>query len=206
MVGNKRICDYVIEAIHLHLYRISPANARFIFLAYLRYYPQFRAFSGRQARSRARNQPHRQSQAGLVQEFIRKYEKEVASLSKDELSLETLDRSKLEPADWETGFSFVPVDMQDPFLMAYSLMAVPEIVKELMVPRRSGTRPDNWDYHMEHRFFTLYSHFLLYRTEADIPKFFAPVLANFNVSSEIADLLGELIGAQIRVDNYDGVQ
>jgi hypothetical protein len=122
-------------------------------------------------------------------------------LDSDKINAENLDWASLSLADWDTGLKFVPQDSQDPVYFDFVKRAVQTAIPKLVISRHMRSRDDHWDYALPHRFFRRFARFLLNRSILEIDDLTIPLVNNFAISEEMADLFGEILSAADEINN-----
>ena len=194
----KRVCDYVIEALH-ELYKISPTDANAILFGYIMLKPKFDADNLPDKRGM-----QRKSRAEAIWDFVEKYKTELEAICGVQVHYQDLKLNTQNIQTFETAFQIIPADTEDSNHLDYIKKMVERFSGTFFKETRDSRKNDTIVYYkLKHRFFKKFAFFLLHRDLSELSSWTKEIIKTFGPTEETANFLSELVLAEDQTGRYE---
>lgn len=189
----KRICDYVIEAIHnSKLWVQNSEVAQSILFGYIKLKPKYTKIV---AEKRKEIGWGRISKKSILEEL----ENRNSDFTFESISFDINNITSLDIHDLEIVLQLIPSDTKSKIHLEIYAKALPILATRLLIDRRSykefyGDNPHI--YSLRLRVFRNFAYFILNREEKDIDLFLKPFVDSFSSTEETASFIAELVSAE----------
>jgi len=189
----KRICDYVIEAIHKSkLWEQNSKFAQSILFGYVKFKP---IYKNAVAEIRKKQGWGRIFKSSILEELKKKN----ADFTFENISFDINDIALLDIHALEIVLQLIPSNTKDKIHLDIYAKAFPSLASQLFKDRRSY-KDDSGDdtniYILRQRIFKNFAYFILQREKSEIDAFLKPLVDSFSSTEETASFIGELVSAE----------
>ncbi|XMO87170.1 AVAST type 4 anti-phage nuclease Avs4 [Algibacter sp. AS12] len=201
-IGNyKRICDYVIESIHVSkLWEENPKVAQAIFLGYIKLIPIYKSIESKKRKERSFGRGI--SKSSILEEF----DKKTTDFSFSKLLFDIADIDLLDIHDLEIVYQLIPSNTKDSIHLEIITKTLPLLASRLLMDRRDYDREygDNTKiYSLRNQIFKKLATFILLRKTEEIDLYLNPIINSFEATEEVASLIGEFVSAENKLNRYE---
>jgi len=196
------ITAFVTSTIQYYLWSISPADANSIFLGYLLLKPKYELLRDELRRENFKKEIYQHSETDLKDRFIKKYAQELDKIEKNNIRYDEI--SNIESIDLytlKTAFDLLPEPPTSDDHKKILTMIMPIFAKNFMADRH--LEKERVDYSLRHQFWEKLAYFILNLPKDEIKTYLRPFIDNAQYSDETADLLGEFISIEDRLQKYE---
>jgi hypothetical protein len=200
-VGNKRICDYVIESIHeSKLWELDSNIAQTILLGYIKLKPIYNKIHNEKRKEQ--NTWGRISKSAILKDF----ERNLGSFSFTNLSYNIQDVTSLDIEDLEIIYQLIPSNTCDTTHLEIYKNTLPIIIPQLLKNRNQRHKEHtiaSHIYSLQLRIAKRFAHFILERNLNEIDNYLRPFIDSFDATEETATFLDEIISAEDYNNKYE---
>ena len=198
-IGNyKRLLDYSVEALLKDLWDISSVDALSIFLGYLLLKPKHIKLMEKLYQENCKKHIFQISQEEVIKNFLEKNKTDLEKVINNKLEFNYI--KNIEQLDLEilgVAFELIPTITKNEVCKSFINIVLPIFAKKALKDSRDV------DYALKHRIFKKFAYFILSREKAEIKGYIQPFIEHFTCSSDMADLLSEIISAEDTLKRYD---
>ncbi|BAY67136.1 hypothetical protein NIES22_72990 (plasmid) [Calothrix brevissima NIES-22] len=197
----KRICDYVIEAVHRSkLWEQNPEVAKSILFGYIKLKPIYKNIIT--AKRKATGYGERISKSSIFEELLN------IDFTFKDVPFEIKDIDLLDIHDLEIIHQLIPSHTKDKIHLDIYEKSLPLLASQLLKDRRSyKDKDDSGDdsdiYSLRLRIFKKFAHFILQREKSEIDTFLKPFVDSFSSTEETKTFIEELVSAEDYLNNYE---
>lgn len=189
----KRICDYVIEAIHKSkLWEQNHKIAQSILFGYIKLRPQYKKIISEKRKEQAWG---RISKKSILEEL----DKVNSDFSFESIKFDISDIASLDIRDLEIVYQLIPPDTKDKIHLDIYAQSLPIVAPQLLMDRRSykdESGDDSNIYIVRKHIFKKFAYFILQREVSEIDKFIKQFKDFFSATEETASFVEELVSAE----------
>lgn len=196
----KRICDYVIEAIHnSELWKDNSKIAQSILFGYIKTQPIYKKII---------TEIRKEKGWGRISKIsiFEKLDKINVDFTVDNLSFDLNDIDALDIHDLEIVLQLIPSDTKDNIHLDIYAKSLPLLASQLLKDRRSY-KDDSGDnsnlYSLRLKIFKRFAYFILQRDKTEIDVFLKPFLDSLSSTEETASFIGEIVSAEDNLNTYE---
>jgi hypothetical protein len=200
-VGNKRICDYVIESIHeSKMWELYSKEAQTILLSYIKLKPIYNNIYNQKRKEQGfwRRIP----KSSILQEF----DKRITDFSFINISFDIHYLDSFDIHDLEIIYQLIPSNTKDEIHLKIYEKSLPLIASKLLIDRRSykdAFGEDSNIYLLRLHIFKRFAYFILEREIQEIDTYIQPFIDNFSGTEEMSSFLDKIISAEDYKDRYE---
>ena len=196
----KRICDYVIEAIHKSkLWEQNSKFAQSILFGYVKFKP---IYKNAVEEIRKKQGWGRISKSSIKE----KLNKTNADFSFENTSFDINEISALDIHALEIVLQLIPSNTKDKIHLDIYARILPSLASQLLKDRRSY-KDDSGDdtniYLLRQHIFKNFAYFILQREESEIDVFLKPFIDSFSSTEETAAFISELVSGEDYLNKYE---
>lgn len=189
----KRICDYVIEAIHKSkLWEQNHKTAQSILFGYLKLRPLYKKIIAEKRKEKGWGRIPKSS-------ILEELDKETADLSFESIVFDISDIASLDIHDLEIVYLLIPQDTKDKIHLDIFAKSLPILAPQLLKDRRKykdESGDDSNIYVVRQHIFKKFAYFILHRKISEIDGFLKPFADSFSSTEETASFIEELVSAE----------
>jgi len=197
-VGNKRVCDYVIKAIHeSDMWNLFFNDAQSILLGFIKLKPIYNQICFEKRKTQ--DAWGRISKYAHINDFESKIKKQFGDFSLKDLSFDIQNIISFNIDDLETIYQLIPSNTRDIIHLDIYKNTLPIIVPQLLVDRRNNEEEEEYDlniYSLRLHIFRRFANFILERDLNEIDNHLQPFIDFFNATEETSYFLDEVINAE----------
>jgi hypothetical protein len=200
--SHSYITAFVTSTIKYYLWDISPADAQSIFVGYLLLKPKYDSLREEVRQENFKKGIYERSERELRELFIKKYSKELDEFSANDIHYEELSTvSSLDLYTLKTAFDLLPKPPLSEELRKFLIEVLPLFAERFMDDRDRDN--ERVDYSLRNQFWERLAYFILQLPKDEILQYLQPFVDNAQYSDETADLLGEFISLEDRLQRYE---
>lgn len=196
----KRVCDYVIEAVHnSKLWKENSKIAQSILFGYIKIQPIYKK---KVTELRKEKGWGRISKSSIYEEL----DKINVDFIVDNISFDINDIDYLDIQALEIVLQLIPSDTKDNIHLNIYAKSLPLLASELLKDRRSYKEDSEGNYNiyaLRLNVFRRFAYFILKRDKTEIDMFLKPVLDSFSSTEETASFIAEIVRAEDYLNNHE---
>lgn len=196
----KRICDYVIEAVHRSkLWEQNSEVAQAILFGYVKLKPIYKAIVTEKRKEIGWGQISKKI-------ILEELEKRNSDFTFENSSLDINNITSLDIHSLEIVLQLIPSDTKDIIHLEIYAKSLPLLASQLLKDRRSykdDSGDDSNIYLLRLHIFRNFAYFILHRERNEIDAFLKPFVDSFSSTEETASFIGELVSAEDYLNNYE---
>ncbi len=189
----KRVCDYVIEAVHnSKLWERNHKIAQSILFGYIKLKPLYKKIISEKRKEIGWG---RISKKVIFEEL----EKVLPDFSFENLSCDVNDITSLDIRDLEIIYQLIPSDTKDKSHLDIYAKSLPYLAPQLLMDRRiykDEFGDDSNIYLLRQHIFKRFAYFILQREINEIDVFIKPFIDSFSSTEETASFIEEIVSAE----------
>jgi tRNA A37 threonylcarbamoyladenosine biosynthesis protein TsaE len=189
----KRICDYVIEAIHKSkLWEQNHKIAQSILFGYIKLRPLYKKITDEKRKERRWGRIPKSS-------ILEELDKVNADFSFENIQFDINDIASLDIHDLEIVYQLIPPDTKDKIHLDIFAKSLPILAPQLLMDRRrykDESESDSNIYVIRQHIFKKFAYFILQREISEIDGFIKPFKDSFSSTEETASFIEELVSAE----------
>lgn len=197
----KRICDYVIEAIHKSkLWEQNQKVAQSILFGYIKLKPLYKNIIAKKRKEIG----HwgRIPKSSILEELA----KINSDFTFKDIPFDIKDIDSLDIHDLEIVYQLIPSNTKDKIHLEIYEKSLPQLASQLLKDRRSYKEEygdDSNIYLLRLHIFKRFAFFILGRELDEIDKYLNPFIENMELTEETASFIGEIVSAEDIQNNYE---
>ena len=189
----KRICDYVIEAIHKSkLWEQNQKIAQSILFGYIKLRPQYKKITAEKRKVQGWGRISRKS-------ILEELDKVNSDFSFENIKFDISDLDSLDIHDLEIVHQLIPPDTKDEIHLDIYTKSLPILAPQLLMDSRrykDESGDDSNIYLVRQHIFKKFAYFILHREVREIDGFIKPFKDSFSATEETASFIEELVSAE----------
>lgn len=189
----KRICDYVIEAVHKSkLWEQNHKIAQSILFGYIKLRPLYKKIIAKKRKEKGWGRIPKSS-------ILEEIDKETAGFSFENIVFDINDIGSLDIHDLEIVYQLIPPDTKDKIHLDIYAKSLPTLAPQLLMDSRrykEESEDDSNIYLVRQHIFKKFAYFILERETGEIDRFMKPFTDSFSSTEETASFIEELVGAE----------
>jgi len=197
----KRICDYVIEAVHKSkLWEQNEKVAQSILFGYIKLKPLYKNIIAEKRKEKGYWE--RIPKSSILEEL----EKINTDFTFKDIPFDIKDITSLDIHDLEIIYQLIPSNTKDKIHLDIYAKTLPSLASQLLKDRRSykdDSGDDSNIYLLRQHIFKRFSNFILQREKSEIDIFLKPFVDSFSSTEETASFIKELVCAEDNLKNYE---
>lgn len=197
---SKRVCDYVIEAIHnSELWKEKSKIVQTILFSYIKTQPIYKK---KVTELRKEKGWGRISKSSIYEEL----DKINVDFIVDNISFDINDIDSLDIQALEIVLQLIPSDTKDNIHLDIYAKSLPLLASELLKDRRSYKEDSEGNhniYALRLNIFRRFAYFILKRDKTEIDVFLKPFLDSFSSTEETASFIAEIVHAEDYLNNHE---
>lgn len=199
-VGNKRVCDYVIDSIfESKLWEYNTNVAQSILLGYILLKPQYENIY---------SEKRKEVGWGYISKkyLLKELEKRNQKLNFENISFDINKIVLLDISTLEKIYLLIPVDTKNKIHLQIFKESLPYVASQLLKNGRAKRSNNGEDFNMPISrlyIFRRFAYFILYREKQEIDIYINPFLESLSSNEEAISFIEELVAAEDRINKYE---